>query len=130
MLPQHVPNVGGARSDEGDPRVSEEPAQYLWEGVDAGEVEHEAAVPDAELAVARVGRRSSRSAKWQRRHGRASDGASRVREEKRRSSVGMGVSCLVSELFRRFGSGNRRYRASKRGSLASVVQSCGRGEVG
>jgi len=62
-------------------------------------------VPDAKLAVAHVGRRSSRSAKRQRWHGRASDGASRVREEKRRSSVGMGVSCLVYELFWRFGSG-------------------------
>ena len=87
-------------------------------------------MPDAELAVARVGRRSSRSAKWQRRHGREGDGASRNREEKQQSSIGMGVSCLVFELFRRFGSGNRRYRASKRGSLASVVRPCGWGEAG
>jgi len=41
--------VRGARADEGDPGVGEEPAQRLRDGVGAGEVEHEAAVADAEL---------------------------------------------------------------------------------
>lgn len=49
VVPQHAAVVRGARADEGDPGVGEEPAQRLRDGVGAGEVEHEAAVADAEL---------------------------------------------------------------------------------